>query len=97
MTPANPTWRKSQILIKEALGLPIYLAGTVAFMKATRGDSTVLLIVGLLTVATAYNAFFEFLFPDHALRWQWNKVGALLAGQALAGAVILIVAWHLGR
>ena len=95
MVERKASWTRSEIWIKEALGLPTYLAGTLAFLKVTRGDSSILVIVGLLVLITAYNAFFEYLFPDHSLRWQWKKIAVLIVGQVLLGGLILLYAWEL--
>lgn len=75
------------------LGLPTYFAATLAFLKATNGNNPILLIIGLLCVVTAYNAWYKYLFPDHVMHGQWLKVALLVAAQIVVGGGILAFAW----
>jgi hypothetical protein len=87
-------WLKSEIWVKDILGLPIYLAGTLAFMKVTE-DNTILIFFGLLTLTMAYTSFFVYLFPDHKLHAQWGKVVVLFIGQLVVSGLSLLYAWRI--
>lgn len=92
---AKRSWTRSEIWIKELLGLPTYCAATLALLKVTHAVNPILLIVGLLSFITAYNVWYEYLFPDHKLHAHWLKIALLLIGQIVFGSFILMFAFWL--